>query len=122
MSNENAALELEELAIHVSHKGEVSNIVWTGLSEIQDPELAIGPFLRGLVPQLVNRQAIIDFRKLEYMNSATLQPLFQLLKELNANKIQTTLLYDPEVEWQRLSFRSIKAVTTTLPHVSIATS
>ena len=119
MSPENATLELEELAIHVSHDGEVSNILWTGISEIQDPELTIGPFLRGLVPQLVNRQVQIDFRKFEYMNSATMQPLFRFLKELNESKIRTVMVYDPEIEWQRLSFRSIKAATMTLPHVTV---
>lgn len=119
MSTENAALELDELTIRVSHEGDASQIVWTGVSEIQDPESTLGPFLRGLIPKLVNRKVVIDFRKLEYLNSATMQPLFQVLKELNAKQIQTTLLYDPEVEWQRLGFRSIQAVTKTLTYIAI---
>jgi hypothetical protein len=119
MTTENPALELEELAIRTSQEGEVSNIAWTGLCEVQDPEVTIGPFLRGLIPSLVNRKVVMDFRKLEYMNSATMQPLFLLLKELNTNQIQTTILYDPGTEWQRISFRSIKAVTTTLPCITV---
>lgn len=122
MSTENAALEVEELFIRLSHEGDVNHIVWSGISEIQDPEHDIGPFLRGLIPQLGGRKTIIDFRPLEYMNSATLQPIFQLLKELSHQKIETVLLYDRGVEWQRLSFRSITAVVTNLPNVTIATS
>ena len=121
MTLESSALELEELVINVTQDGDSNHIVWTGTSEIQDPGIVLGPFLRGLVPKLAKRKAIIDFRKLEYMNSATLQPILQLIKELSANQIETVMLYDPEVEWQRLSFRSIKAIAMTLPNISIAT-
>lgn len=122
MSTENAALDVEELSIRLSNEDDVSRIVWSGISEIQDPEHDIGPFLRGLVPQLKDRKVVIDFRLLEYINSATLQPIFQLLKELNTQEIQTVMMYDPKVEWQRLGFRSISAVTAGLPHVTLATS
>ena len=122
MSTENAALEVEELSIRLSHTGNESHIVWSGICELQDPGRDIGPFLQGLIPQVEGRKAVIDFRPLEYLNSATLQPIFQLIKELNHRKVETVLLYDPGVEWQRISFRSIQAVVASLPHVKIATS
>jgi hypothetical protein len=119
MSAENQTLEVEELKIQLATEGGKSRITWYGTSELQDPAASIGGFLRGLIPNIQNKHVVMDFRPLEYMNSATLQPLLLVLKEYNAAEIQTEILYDPNVEWQRIVFRSVAAISTTLSRISI---
>lgn len=119
MSAENQTLDVEELKIQLKTEGGKSRITWHGTSELQDPSAIIGGFLRGLIPHIKHKHVVMDFRPLEYMNSATLQPLLLVLKEYNAAEILTEIIYDPNVEWQRIVFRSVAAISTTLSKISI---
>lgn len=115
-------LELNELILIVEEKLAETTVRWQGISEIQDPEASLGPFLRALIPQLESRKLVMDFTALDYMNSATLQPLLRMLRALNDNQISTELIYNSAMDWQRVNFRSIKTITTALSHISIVSS
>lgn len=119
MSPENQTLELDELQIRFTTEDGKSLITWHGTSEIQDPAASIGGFLRSLIPSITNQRVIMDFRSLEYMNSATLQPLLQIMREYNLASIFTEIIYDAEVEWQRIVFRSVAAISKTLANVTV---
>lgn len=119
MSPENQTLTLDELQIRFTIVEGKSIITWHGTSEIQDPAASIGGFLRSLIPSITNQRVTMDFRSLEYMNSATLQPLLQIMREYNVASIFTEIIYDAEVEWQRIIFRSVAAISTTLANVSV---
>lgn len=120
MSTANHTLEVDELKIQLITDNENARITWQGVSELEDPAASIGGFLRGLIPDIKSKHVVMDFRPLEYMNSATLQPLLLVLKEYNAAEIRTEIIYDPGVEWQRIVFRSVAAISTTLSRVSIS--
>lgn len=119
MSAQSETLELDELTIRFTDDGDRPQIVWQGTSELQDPAASIGGFLRGLIPHIRGKSVTMDFRSLGYMNSATLQPLLLTLKEYNAANILTEIIYDATVEWQRIVFRSVAAISTTLSKVTI---
>jgi hypothetical protein len=61
----------------------------------------------------------MNFLALEYMNSATVQPLLRMLRALNENQIPTEIVYDAAIDWQRVSFRLIKTVSATLPYIRV---
>jgi hypothetical protein len=117
MSAENEHFVFEDLSIHVTYDGEMATIAWRGMSEIPDPELSVGPFLRRLLGSLHGKKVTVDFRELDYMNSATLQPVLKLVKELNQRSIDTTVTYNSTMEWQRITFRCIKAITQPLTFI-----
>lgn len=119
MSAENPTLEIDELTIRFATEGEKSLITWHGTSEIEDPAARIAGFLRSLIPKIENKSCRMDFRQLDYMNSATLQPVLLILKEYNAAGIYTEIVYDPGVDWQRIVFRSVAAISTTLEKISV---
>lgn len=119
MNAENQTLELDELSIRFTTEGGKALISWHGTSELQDPAASIRGFLCGLIPRITDKAVMMDFRPLEYMNSATLQPLLLVLKEYNTAEIATEIVYDPTVEWQRIIFRSVAAISTTLSKVTI---
>ena len=119
MSSENQSFKEEDLTIQVSCEGDSVTVVWSGISEIQSPELSIGPFLKGLTPRLHGKKVTMDFRPLEYINSATLQPILYLIKGLDDSKIDTVIKYDKAMESQRITFRCIVAITHSLTHISV---
>ena len=119
MNMDNQLLELEGLTIRITASNEAVTITWEGISEIEDPETELSPFLIRLIPAHKEQKVVIDFRTLEYMNSATLQPILQLIKELDAKAIDTEMRYDKAVEWQRITFRCLKAIASTLTHTRI---
>lgn len=119
MSAGDRTFEMEGLRVEVLYQGDSARIVWHGVSETQDPELGIGQFLKDLLPSLTDKKVVVDFRDLDYMNSATTLTVLQLIRELSARELATELRYSTAAEWQRIAFRSIKTVTQTLPQVHI---
>lgn len=122
MSSENQTFQEEELSIQVRCEGDSATVVWSGMSEIQSPELSVGPFLKTLAPRLQGKKVTMDFRELEYINSATLQPILSLIKELDDNQIDTVIKYDKAMESQRITFRCIIAITQPLTHISVVSA
>ncbi|MFO0579327.1 MAG: hypothetical protein U1A78_35445 [Polyangia bacterium] len=122
MSPEKQCFTEEDLSIQVSYDGDSATVEWSGMSEIQSPELSVGPFLKGLAPRLQGKKVTMDFRQLEYINSATLQPILSLIKELDDNKIDTVIKYDKAMESQRITFRCIIAITQPLTHITVVSA
>lgn len=121
-SNQVNKLEVDELTLIVEATALQTTVRWQGVSESPDPEKIVGPFLGDLIAQIDKRKFVMDFTALEYMNSATLQPLLRVLRKLNEHEIETEVIYNPELEWQRINFRSIRTVTLALPHINILSS
>lgn len=119
MIKKNQKLELDDLTIRVTFAGDTAELAWVGICESQDPEVSISPFFRGLMPSLEGSKVRMNFHSCEFINSATISLLFQLMKQFNARKIETEILYNLEMEWQRITFRSVKAVTQTLQYVQV---
>jgi hypothetical protein len=115
----NQNLELDGLTIRVEHKDDAIFVGWDGRSEMQDPESVMGPFFRQLLPVFKGKKLTMDFQSCTYINSTTLQPLLALIKELDENSVDTELIYDGTTEWQRITFRCIKVITRTLPHITL---
>jgi hypothetical protein len=94
-------------------------IRWSGVSDSRDPSTHLSPFLFSLIPRLKSREVVIDFRGFEYMSSATVSPLINFVKSLNAEGIPTSLLFDPTVSWQKINAQCLRAIARTLPHVQV---
>lgn len=122
MSKRNQKLVLDELTLELIFDKNDVKMIWSGVCENQEPELSISPFLQAQMSKLAGCNLIIDFLKCEYVNSASITLLFQLIKQLNARGIKTEILYNLEMEWQRITFRSVKIVTQTLPHITVVGS
>jgi hypothetical protein len=94
-------------------------IRWTGISDARQPELVLGPFMKRLARDFKGEVVTIDFSGFEYMNSATVSPIIQFIKLLDAGDTPTVLLYDTNVAWQRVNFMCMKAIARTLKHVEV---
>jgi len=111
--------EQDGLVIRVTLIDRTAQISWRGTSDIRNPDQMLSPFLRNLVKDLKNRETVIDFTLFEYMNSATLSPLMHFIKDLDSAKIKTVLVFSNAREWQRVTYRCMKAIARTLSHLSV---
>ena len=122
MSTDETKYTLEESSILVTREDHSARIVWRGVWDVQAPEVGVGQFFKELLPSLVGKKVVVEFGECEYMNSSSINTLFLLVKDLNTKGIDTELHYDSAVEWQRITFRSVKTVTQTLPHIRVTAS
>ncbi len=119
MTTGEISYSFEESGIRVVRGEHSTRIIWLGVWDLRVPDLGIGPFFKSLMPSLSGKKVIVDFCECEYINSSSINTLFQLVKDLNAKELDTELLYNATVEWQRITFRSVKTVTQTLPHIHV---
>lgn len=110
-------LEHQGLRIRTVLSDKSATLIWQGFCEIRIPESVLDPFLKGLVVLLNGQNLTLDFRLLEYANSATQAPILQFLKNLNRNQIPTRVLYNASLEWQRVSYRCMKALFRATPRI-----
>jgi hypothetical protein len=90
-----------------------------GSSEQRDPAATLAPFFGDVSKQLQSpRHVTLDFRQLDYMNSASVRPVLDFIQRLAADGHQVTVKYSTQKNWQRLSFKAAQAVLANLQHVS----
>jgi len=119
MTESTARFENGGLVISVENLGNMTTIRWSGVSDVREPATRLAPFFQGMLPSLNKKTTVVDFRRLEYMNSATVSPIINFVKTLDAHGVQTTLLFDLEVPWQRVNAQCMRAIARTLSRVRV---
>ncbi len=94
-------------------------ISWIGKSDDRDPSSILNPYFSGLIPQLKGKPVIIDFVKLEYMNSSTVPPIISFIKDLESNSINSKIFYDKNSKWQSASFKALETIAKTFQFISV---
>lgn len=107
------------LYISVEKLGTSTTIRWSGVSDVREPAIQLTPFFLGLLRSIGEKPTVVDFRELEYMNSATVSPIINFVKTLDARGTQTTLLFNPEVPWQKINAQCMRAIARTLKKVHV---
>lgn len=111
--------EHENLKIRVEDHRGMSFVIWTGESDSRDPAGAVGPFLDALAKRLRGRRVEVNFDQLEYMNSATVTPIMQFVKDLSALAEKVVVKYDETLQWQATSFRAMRVVAKRWDNVEV---
>lgn len=119
MSHIIETLAKDQLSIQVSSSPAGFTMAWRGISDTREPDLVLVPFMQQLARKMRGKSVIVDFTAFEYMNSATVAPIVQFIKLLDAGETSTVLVYNTNVSWQRVSYVCMKAVARTLTHVEV---
>lgn len=119
MSDSIETFAKEGLSITVSRSSTSATMRWSGMCDVRDPDALLGPFLKRLMRELQGKKVTIDFREFEYMNSATVSPILQFIKTLDASDTPTTLIYDTRVAWQRINCQCMRAIARTLRQMQV---
>lgn len=109
------------LRIEVQEDNDSIVACWSGKSVDRNPGKFITPILVGLLNKSsdLKKQIILDFQKLDYMNSSTITPLIKTLERAKSGKARVTVLYKKLLKWQDLSFSALEIFQTRDKRVEI---
>jgi anti-anti-sigma regulatory factor len=110
--------EKDGLSIYASKTGARALVCWRGVSDSRSPGTFLNPFLLEIAQHLKDAEVTVDFTKLDYMNSATVAPLVNLIRQLDENGKAVLVLFS-DVDWQRTHMKCMTAIARTLHHVRI---
>ena len=86
-------------------------IRFIGKSNERNPSKFISPILSDVLHQSDsgNKEIVLDFNELEYMNSSTITPILKILNTATREKnYRITIVYRQSLKWQDLSFSALK--------------
>ncbi|MCJ7540619.1 MAG: hypothetical protein MUO88_13250 [Desulfobacterales bacterium] len=111
----------ELLKIEVIEKDDSIEIKWTGKSTNRSPSKFITPILVNVlkVSSEHDKRIVLDFRKLDYMNSSTITPVIKVLERAKKGKTQVSVIYSKALKWQDLNFSALKLFETKDKRVEI---
>ena len=66
-----------------------------------------------------NKEIVLDFREIEYMNSSTITPIIKILERAKRGKSKITILYKGSLKWQQLIFSALEIFQTRDERVQI---
>lgn len=119
MTVQSQRFESDGLIVIVTHRPSELQVAWRGVGDNRDPSEQLGPFLQRVVAEAAGRTVRVDFLGLQYVNSATVSPIIQFVKSLDAVARSVTLLYDTSVFWQRTQYRCMRAIAGSLKTVQV---
>jgi len=102
------------LKIEVNEANDCIKVKWTGKSVHRKPSTFITPILVSALNKSsdCNKRLILDFRKLDYMNSSTITPIIKILERAKRGTNQITVLYEKSLKWQDLTFSALEIFET----------
>ena len=109
------------LKIEVQENNDSIITYWTGKSVDRNPGKFINTILVDLFRKSseLKKRIILDFQKLDYMNSSTITPVIKVLERAKRGNAQVTVLYNKLLKWQELSFSALEIFQTTDKRVEI---
>ena len=103
----------------VVNEGDKITIEWLGRSENREPSALLNPYFKDIVENASGKEVEVDFKKLEYMNSSTVPPIIQMIKNLDTKSISTKVFYNKDSKWQAASFKALETIATSLKNIEV---
>lgn len=106
-TNNNLSLDIVETDSDIT-------IIWKGKSSDRNPSEFLSPILSKLIitGDELNKSIILDFTRLEYMNSSTITPISKMIETCKKGTNSLKVIYKKEKKWQELSFDALKIFQT----------
>jgi len=119
LKNDNSLMAFSEDKLSIILKTRHNQVIleWHGKSKSKDPGEKLLPFFDEIIDLLKGKVVVVDFRKLEYLNSSTVPTIINLAKNLNENNIRTVVCYDKNLSWQVLSFSAFRIIALKMENV-----
>jgi anti-anti-sigma factor len=108
----------DSLVFSVERSGATATIRLKGVSDARHPAHFLGPLIDEWVDQLKDCEVTVDLRQLEYMNSATVMPIINMVKRLDGNGMPVRVVF-LDVDWQRIHGNCMSAIARTLKNVRV---
>ena len=106
------------LVFAVEQSAGTATIGLKGVSDARFPGHFLNPLIEEWVDKLKGSEVTVDLRQLEYMNSATVMPIINMVKRLDANGMPVRVVF-LDVDWQRIHGNCMSAIARTLKNVRV---
>jgi hypothetical protein len=110
--------EQNGLLVVVEESEADATIAWKGVSDARFPGQFLNPLIRQWVQDFKNANVNVDLRALEYMNSATVMPLINLIRLLDGNGKTVRVLFS-DIDWQRSHRSCMTAAARGMKNVQV---
>ncbi len=99
----------QSLVISTFEDEQTFTLKFAGKSTEREPGRFITPILNDSIQYLFdkNKQLVLDFFDLEYMNSSTITPIIKFFDKIKKSKQQTLIYYNQSLRWQEMSFSAL---------------
>jgi len=111
----------DTLRIDITETDKEVRLEWRGKSNDRQPERVLAPLMLTSLERCVgaDRELVLDFQQMEYMNSSTFTPLVKMLDQAIRQMQRVRLEYSGQRKWQTLSFSALRAFETPDGRVSV---
>jgi hypothetical protein len=110
--------EQDGLCVQVARSEGQLSVSLLGVSDSRSPSVFLNPVIEQVVRDARGVPVTIDFTGLEYMNSATVTPLINLVKALDDAQCSVLLVFSG-ADWQRTHLQCMHAISRTLSNVRV---
>jgi hypothetical protein len=110
--------EHDGLTVRISKDAGCSRIEWSGISDLRSPASFLGPLLEDWSTKLKDTDVTIDLTGLEYMNSATVKPLIDLIRLLDHTSRAVSVVFRDN-DWQRVHRNCMAALARTMKRTKV---
>ncbi|MCP4138211.1 MAG: hypothetical protein GY754_45030 [bacterium] len=109
------------LILEVNEDDTTIYIKWTGRSSDREPGSFIFPILSDAFNNAssYNKEIIMDFQEMEFMNSSTITPISRILEKCKQADNKMSIVYNQSKKWQDLSFAALKVFETNDKRIEI---
>lgn len=114
--------EQGNLLIDINQTAQRIKITWHGTSEAREPASFLTSIFDEIAKEAQGRAIELDFSPLEFMNASTLSVIMTFVKSLNVISIPTTLIFDLNVNWQRINYQCMKVISRSLKSLQVQES
>lgn len=97
-----------ELTLQVEVESSKVIISFLGKSRDRQPAQFLLPFFDEIFTKNPDKMLVIDFSKLEYLNSSTITPIVKQIDRCRKENRKLEILYKKDLKWQELSFSALK--------------
>lgn len=102
------------LKLDVEEKADAICVTWRGKSIDRDPGAFLNPILFNILEKSTgeNKKVILDFKKIDYMNSSTIMSISKFIEKGKEDNNTIQVYYNGSRKWQELSFSALKIFQT----------
>jgi hypothetical protein len=111
---------IEQLELKYATQGNRATMEWWGKSVLMGLDEKLLRHLEQKLSEWNGHELSIDLRNLEYMNSATVSVIVNLIKMLHKSNIKSEIIYDLKSKWQELCFSEFKIICKVYNNISIS--
>ncbi len=104
------SFEFGNLQITAEEKSDAFVFLWQGTSDNKELINTLEPYYLEVIANAKNKKIFIDFTKLKAMNSSSVPAIIGWMKALSEKKIEATILYNKDSNWQKTSFRLLSGI------------